>query len=30
MLYAYPKNEQGDLTAQQLRVLARLVKEEFQ
>ena len=29
MLYAYPKNEQGDLTAQQLRVLARLVREEF-
>jgi hypothetical protein len=29
MLYAYPKNEQEDLTAQQLRVLGRLVGEEF-
>ena len=29
MLYAYPKNEQEDLTAQQLRVLIRLVREEF-
>ena len=29
MLYAYPKNEQEDLTARQLRVLARLVREEF-
>ena len=29
MLYAYPKNEQEDLTAQQLRVLRRLVNEEF-
>ena len=29
MLYAYPKNEQEDLTAQQLRILARLVREEF-
>jgi mRNA-degrading endonuclease RelE of RelBE toxin-antitoxin system len=29
MLYAYTKNEQEDLTAQQLRVLARLVREEF-
>jgi hypothetical protein len=29
MLYAYPKNEQEDLTAQQLRVLRRLVQEEF-
>ena len=29
MLYAYPKNEQEDLTAPQLRVLARLVREEF-
>lgn len=29
MLYAYPKNEQEDLTAQQLRILARLVWEEF-
>ncbi len=29
MLYAYPKSEQEDLTAQQLRVLSRLVREEF-
>jgi hypothetical protein len=29
MLFAYPKNEQEDLTAQQLRVLSRLVREEF-
>jgi hypothetical protein len=29
LLYAYPKNEQEDLTAQQLRVLSRLVREEF-
>jgi hypothetical protein len=29
MLYAFPKNEQEDLTAQQLRILARLVREEF-
>jgi hypothetical protein len=29
MLYAYPKNEQEDLTAQQLRQLSRLVREEF-
>jgi hypothetical protein len=29
MLYAFRKNEQEDLTAQQLRVLARLVREEF-
>jgi len=29
MLYVYPKNEQEDLTAQQLRVLRRLVHEEF-
>ena len=29
MLYAYPKNEQEDLTPQQLRVLNRLVREEF-
>ena len=29
MLYPYPKNEQEDLTAQQLRVLRRLVSEEF-
>ncbi len=29
MLLAYPKNEQEDLTARQLRVLRRLVQEEF-
>jgi hypothetical protein len=29
MLFAYPMNEQEDLTAQQLRVLSRLVREEF-
>jgi hypothetical protein len=29
LLYAYPKNEQEDLTAGQLRVLGRLVREEF-
>ncbi len=29
MLYAYPKSEQEDLTVQQLRVLRRLVSEEF-
>jgi hypothetical protein len=29
MLIAYPKNAQEDLTAQQLRVLRRLVREEF-
>lgn len=29
MLYAYAKNEQGDLTRAQVRVLARLVREEF-
>jgi hypothetical protein len=29
MLYAYPKSVQDDLTAQQLRVLRRLVREEF-
>ncbi len=30
MLYAYSKNEQGDLTAKQIRDLGRLVREEFQ
>jgi hypothetical protein len=30
LLYVYPKNEQEDLTAQQLRVLRRLVREEFE
>lgn len=29
MLFLYRKNEQGDLTAAQLRTLARLVREEF-
>ena len=29
MLYAYAKNEQGDLTAAQVRVLGALVREEF-
>ena len=29
LLYAYPKNEQEDLTARQLQVLRRLVREEF-
>jgi len=29
MLYAYAKNGQGDLTREQVRVLARLVREEF-
>ena len=29
MLYAYTKNEQGDLTPNQARVLAALIREEF-
>lgn len=29
MLYFYTKNEQGDLTSAQLKVLAKLVREEF-
>jgi hypothetical protein len=29
MLYLYAKNEQGDLTADQVKTLARLVREEF-
>jgi mRNA-degrading endonuclease RelE of RelBE toxin-antitoxin system len=29
LLYVYRKNDQEDLTAQQLRVLSRLVREEF-
>lgn len=29
MLYAYTKQEQGDLTPQQVNVLRRLVREEF-
>jgi hypothetical protein len=30
MLYLYAKNEQGDLTAAQFRIVAKLVQEEFQ
>ena len=30
MLFMYRKNEQGDLTAAQTRLLARLVREEFE
>lgn len=30
MLFLYRKNEQGDLTAAQLRALSKLVREEFQ
>lgn len=29
MLFLYKKSEQGDLTAAQIRALARLVREEF-
>ena len=29
MLYLYAKNEQSDLTAAQVKILARLVQEEF-
>jgi hypothetical protein len=29
MVFMYAKNEQGDLTATQLRALARVVREEF-
>ena len=29
MLIAYPKSEQDDLTADQARILSRIVKEEF-
>ena len=29
MVLAYPKNEQGDLTADQKKILAALVREEF-
>ena len=29
MLYLYAKNEQEDLTAQQLKALSKLVREEF-
>jgi hypothetical protein len=30
MLYAYGKSEREDLTVQQLRILSRLVREEFE
>ena len=30
MLYAYGKNEQGDLTPAQARILGQLIREEFQ
>ena len=30
MLYVYAKNEQGDLTMAQVKILATLVREEFQ
>lgn len=29
MLFVYPKNKQEDLTPTQLRILGRLVREEF-
>ena len=29
MLFVYAKNEQGDLTPAQMRVLVRLIREEF-
>jgi len=29
MLFAYSKNQQGDLTRDQVRTIARLVREEF-
>ena len=29
MLYMFAKNEQGDLTQDQLQALARVVREEF-
>ena len=29
MLYAYAKNEQGDLTPKQAKVLAEFIREEF-
>lgn len=29
MLYVYSKNQQGDLSAIQIRALARLVREEL-
>lgn len=30
LLYVYTKQEQGDLTPQQVKVLSRLVREEFE
>jgi hypothetical protein len=30
MLFAYVKNEQGDLTSRQARILGQLIREEFQ
>ena len=30
MLYAYPKSQRDDLTAQQVSALSRLVREEFE
>jgi hypothetical protein len=29
MLFAYPKSAQGDLTPTQIKILSKLVKEEF-
>ncbi len=29
MLYLYAKSEQGDVTSAQLKILAKLVREEF-
>ena len=29
MLFLYDKSEQGDLTAAQVKVLSRMVREEF-
>jgi hypothetical protein len=30
MLFAYGKNEQGDLTLEQVKILSRLVREELE
>lgn len=30
MLFIYPKNERDDLTASQLRILSKLVREELE
>jgi hypothetical protein len=30
MLYVYPKNEKADLTPAQVKILRRLVEEEFE